>query len=270
MTELGRDAKAGGESSVLRRATALEAAVEAAMEAAAVPAGLAPDELSAGELSPGERATVDRIRSVLAHPAVWAQPPDLPVHPTAIDTALHPVPDPTPAAAPSAAPNPAAPNPAAGATATRLRNPWRGLRNPWRSRRLRWGLGATGLAAAVSAVVVTLLPTGEPVRFDLAGTAAAPGAHASVTAVKQDAGWHIELDTSDLPGAPEGAYYQGWVVRGSSYVPLGTFHLRRAGEVELWAGVPVDEYTRLEITRQRIGGEQSPGELILYGEIPPR
>jgi Anti-sigma-K factor rskA len=219
-----------------RRATALETASRQA--------GLTPDE----------RATVDQLRSVLAHPAVWAAPPDLPVHPAAIDTALEPVPT---------APAPKAGTGLTGGLPTRLGN-------PWRSRRLRWGLGATGLAAAVSAVVVTLLPAGDPVRFDLAGTAAAPGAHATVTAVKQDAGWHLELDTRDLPGAPDGAYYQGWVVRGSSYVPLGTFHLRRAGEVELWAGVPVDEYTRLEITRQRIGGEQSPGELILYGEIPPR
>jgi hypothetical protein len=60
------------------------------------------------------------------------------------------------------------------------------------------------------------------------------------------------------------------VVRGTSYVPLGTFHLRRAGEVVLWAGVPVDEYSRLEVTRQRIGGEQSPGELALYGDFPSR
>lgn len=243
------------EDVVQRRAAALEAASMPA--AASSPADRVSVDRAAAALTPDERATVDQLRAVLAHPAVWMEPPDLPVHPVAIDTALDPIPT---SPAPDLVPT--------GATATRVGTPWRDL---WRSRRLRWGLGTGGLAAAVAvAVTTTLLPGGESVRFDLAGTAAVPGAHASVTAVKEDAGWHIALDASDLPAAAEGTYYQGWVVRGSSYVPLGTFHLRQAGEVQLWAGVPVDEYSRLEITRQRVGGEQSPGELVLYGDIPSR
>jgi Anti-sigma-K factor rskA len=208
-----------------RRATALEAATPATEE-----------------LDPAERVMVDQVRSMLAHPAVWLEPPDLPVHPAAVET---------PAAA--------VPAPAAG--------------KPKRSRRLRWGLAAavaTGLAAAVLAVSLVALPRHETVRFALAGTDRAPAAHASVTATKLDAGWRVKLNTDKLPGAPQGTYYQGWVVRGGDYVPLGTFHLRQPGDVELWAGVALDEYTRLEVTRQRVGGDQTPGELVLVGAIPNR
>jgi hypothetical protein len=207
-----------------RRATALES-------------GMAATE----HLDQPERDMVDQVRSMLAHPAVWLDPPDLPVHPAALET-----------------PSEAVPAPAAA--------------KPKRSRRLRWGLGAvvaTGLAA-VLAVSIAAWPRHETVRFVLAGTDRAPAAHASVTATKLDAGWRVTLDTDDLPGAPQGTYYQGWVVRGGDYVPLGTFHLRQPGEVELWAGVPVDEYTRLEVTRQRVGGGQAPGELVLVGTIPNR
>jgi hypothetical protein len=208
-----------------RRATALESATAATED-----------------LDPAEQVMMDQVRSMLAHPAVWLDPPDLPVHPAALET---------PAGAQTA---PAAPV-------------------PKRSRRLRWGLGAavaTGLAAAVLAVSILAWPRHETVRFALAGTAQVPAARASVTATKLDAGWRIRLDTDDLPGAPQGTYYEGWVVQGSDYVPLGTFHLRQPGDVELWAGVAVDEYTRLEVTRQRVGGGQTPGELVLVGAIPNR
>lgn len=208
-----------------RRATALESA-----------------STGSEDLDQAERMMVDQVRSMLAHPAVWLDPPDLPVHPAALET------PPAAATAPAAA-------------------------KPKRSRRLRWGLGtaaATGLAAAVLAVSVVAWPRHETVRFALAGTAQAPAAHASVTATKLDAGWRVTLDTDDLPGAPQGTYYEGWVVRGGDYVPLGTFHLRQPGEVELWAGVAMDEYSRLEVTRQRVGGGQTPGELVLVGAIPNR
>jgi hypothetical protein len=196
----------------------------------------------AEDLDPAERVRMDQVRSMLAHPAVWLDPPDLPVHPAALERPVQAQ------AAPAAA-------------------------EPKSGRRRRWGLGlaaATGLAAAVLAVAVVAWPRHETVRFALAGTDQAPSARASVTATKLDAGWRVTLDTDDLPGAAQGTYYQGWVVRGGDYVPLGTFHLRQPGEVELWAGVPVDEYTRLEVTRQRVGGGQTPGEQVLVGAIPDR
>jgi hypothetical protein len=221
-----------------RRATALESATTA-------PA----------DLDPAERLMAERIRGMLAHPAVWLEPPDLPVHPAALET---------PAESPTGAQ--AAP-PAAGPE-RRRRLRWRGLFATPRARLL--AAATAGLAAAVLAVSIVAWPHHETVRFALAGTDQAPGARASVTATKLDAGWRVTLDADDLPGAPEGTYYQGWVVRGGDYVPLGTFHLRQPGEVELWAGVAVDEFTRLEVTRQRMGGAQTPGEVILVGTIPHR
>lgn len=196
----------------------------------------------AGDLDRSEQVIADQIRTMLAHPAVWLDPPDLPVHPAALDTPAQVATAPAPA-------------------------------SPKRRRRLLWGLGAavvTGLAAAVLAVAVVASPRHETVRFALAGTGQAPGARASVTAIKQDAGWRVRLDADDLPGAAQGTYYEGWIVMGDNYVPLGTFHLRQPGEVELWAGVAVDEATRLEVTRQRVGGDQTPGEPVLVGAIPRR
>jgi Anti-sigma-K factor rskA, C-terminal len=199
------------------------------------------DTMATADLDQAERKIVDRVRGMLAHPAVWLDPPDLPVHPAALETPAEVV------AAPAA--------------------------KPKRSRRLRWGLAAavaTGVAAAVLAMSIVAWPRHETVRFALTGTDQVPAARASVTATKLDAGWRVKLDTDDLPGAPQGTYYQGWVVRDGDYVPLGTFHLRQPGEVELWAGVALDEFTRLEVTRQRVGGGQTPGELVMVGAIPNR
>jgi hypothetical protein len=247
-----------------RRATALDATLDASAGTTEAATGATP---TPADLEPDERAMVDRIRSVLAHPAVWMEPPDLPVHPVALET-------PSPLGADEPATDPAggpATSPAGRPATSRAGAPGTGRRRG--RRRLLWGLGAAvaaGVAAAVFAVTVLLAPHHETVRFELAGGDLAPRAHASVTATKLDAGWHVTLEAGDLPGAPEGTYYQGWVVRGSAYVPLGTFHLRQPGKVELWAGVPVDEYTRLEVTRQRVGGGQAPGELVLVGQIPAR
>jgi hypothetical protein len=149
------------------------------------------------------------------------------------------------------------------------------FRLPNRSRRWNrprtWAAAVGGLAAAAALALFVVLPAVVPdrevVRAELAGAATAPGATASVTAVRLPAGWHITLQVEGLPGAPADTYYQGWVRRGDTYVPLGTFHLRQPGEVELWAGVTMTEYRSIVVTRQRVGAGFGPGEIVLTGDI---
>jgi hypothetical protein len=82
----------------------------------------------------------------------------------------------------------------------------------------------------------------------------------------------IALDIRDLPPAPEGFYYQGWVRNEEGEtVTIGTFHMR-AGDstVTLWSGVPVEEYPTLTITLQEEGaGPESSGQVVLRGSIVP-
>jgi anti-sigma-K factor RskA len=204
---------------------------------------------------PAEQAVLNRLRTLLNHPAAWAATPDFTLPPlTAGATDLAPEPAPQPAPAP-------APRPA--------RSPWR---PGWRR---RWVLAFGGLATAAAAVVLAIVVVGQPdrdtTRFDLAGTQSAAGAEASVTATRLDAGWHLTLTVEDLAPAAPGEYYEGWVVRDDgTHVPLGTFHMRQPGEVELWAGVDVREFDRLEITRQLVGGGHDPGEVMMEGPIPAR
>jgi hypothetical protein len=136
-----------------------------------------------------------------------------------------------------------------------------------------WVAAAGGLAAAAALALFVVLPAVVPdrevVRAELAGAATAPGATASVTAVRLSAGWRVTLRVEGLPGAPSNTYYQGWVRRGDIYVPLGTFHLRQPGEVELWAGVAMTDYSSIVITRQRVGAGFGPGETVLTGDIHP-
>lgn len=183
---------------------------------------------------PAEQAVADRLRAVLAHPGTWAVPTP-------------------PAAVPGQA-----------EVVDISRRP--------RARRWRWVAAAGGAVAAALALVFTLVsPSGDDsLDVDMTGTALAPGARASVAATKMGPGWELVLDIDDLPGAPEGTYYEGWAVRGDTHVPLGTFHRRGPGKVKMWAGVAFDEFTRIDVTRQRVGGGQEPGEVFLSGTIPPK
>jgi hypothetical protein len=147
---------------------------------------------------------------------------------------------------------------------------------PDRARRRRqrpraWAAAIAGLAAAAAlalfVVVPAVVPDREVVRVQLAGTGTEQGATASATAVRLAAGWRITLQIDGLPGAPADTYYEGWVRRGETYVPLGTFHLRQPGKVELWAGVAMTDYTSIVITRQQVGAGLDPAETVLAGNI---
>lgn len=142
-----------------------------------------------------------------------------------------------------------------------------------RARRRRapvtWWLSA---AAAVVVVLagVALFNRSSPsdeVAFVMTGTERAPDATADVRVSARPAGLKILLDTTDLPGAPEGTFYEAWLGNGEIRVSAGTFHNRGgSGEIELWAGVVGPEFNQLSVTLEPIDGDAaSSGDAWLRG-----
>jgi hypothetical protein len=119
--------------------------------------------------------------------------------------------------------------------------------------------------------VASLTPVDEVGNMRLTGTALAPGGSADVAVRDTPSGVEITLDTTGLPPAPAGTYYEAWVVGPHGSVAIGTFHLRRGSkDVVLWSGVELADYPKITITAQREGeGPASSGRVLLAGEVPP-
>ncbi|MEM9033812.1 MAG: anti-sigma factor [Actinomycetota bacterium] len=203
------------------------------------------------EPTPEELAAIEAL---LANEAVWAEPPaDLEDQ---IVAAIAEEARSTPAAAPA----PPAP-PEARSNVIPLR---------------RRFLPAVGAAAAIVVAVVGLVtfrggddgPQG--VELALAATDLAPGATGSADVITTPAGVKILLDVSGLPPAEPGTFYQAWVRNADGGVSAGTFHLRGGdAEIELWSGVPAEDYPVFTVTLQREGeGPASSGMVVLRGELP--
>jgi hypothetical protein len=137
-------------------------------------------------------------------------------------------------------------------------------------RRRRWVRPVLAAAAAlvlVAAVATGVLATRErpTATIELAGGVGDPAAHGRLRVIERDAGWRLVLDVQGLAPAPPGTYYQGWAIKGGEYVPLGTFHMHKSGQVEMWSGVPMKQFRRIEVTSQRVGAGQNPGTVVLAG-----
>lgn len=138
----------------------------------------------------------------------------------------------------------------------------------------RWPVVAA-LGAAAAAVVLFLglsLPgdQGAPETVvALQGTGLASTLEGTATVRITEVGWYVRLDLAGLPPAPEGTYYEGWVVSDSNAVSIGTFHMRGGNEpVVLWSGVSLFDYPELEVTLQEEGGGFAPsGEVVLTGRM---
>jgi len=138
-----------------------------------------------------------------------------------------------------------------------------------------------GLLAAAAVVVVglavggSLVLTGDSspsgVEVALAGTEEAPSASATVTLRDEPSGFSVVLATDGLPPAPEGTFYEAWLVaEGKGKVSAGTFHQRGdEDEVQLWLGVDPAGYDAITVTRQPVdGGTLAEGVVVLRGELP--
>jgi hypothetical protein len=188
--------------------------------------------MSDDELTPAERAEIDRVHSVLADPAVWAEPPlDLQERVVAAIAAED---------------------------------------VPSRRRWLRYAAG--GVAAAVLlaiGVAAGIQATKDDDRVEyaaaLSGTDLAPEAKGDVTLTKTSSGWRIELHATGLPRRADGEFYEAWLKNeAGQLVPIGTFNDGR--DVVLWAGVGPALFPTLTVTREVADGNQaSSGEVVLLG-----
>jgi hypothetical protein len=145
-------------------------------------------------------------------------------------------------------------------------------------RRAGWPMA---LAAAAAVIVVALVAAGgigllaggdDPgVQVALAATPDLPGATATAELREQPSGVSIDLDVSGLPPAPDGTFYEAWLVGDSGKVSAGTFHRRGDQDhVQLWLGVDPAGYDALTVTRQPVqGGTLAEGVVVLRGDLPP-
>jgi hypothetical protein len=85
------------------------------------------------------------------------------------------------------------------------------------------------------------------------------------------AGFAVTIQPHDLPAAPDGLYYAAWLHKPGSpdaYVPLGSFHARRAATIRLWSGVSPREYPEFVVTLQRVGQPSTPsGPVVVTARL---
>ena len=149
-----------------------------------------------------------------------------------------------------------------------------------RARRARsaapWWLGAAAAAVLVVGGIALFGRGGdddEPAfagdLVELSPSDAAVGASASAAVTATPAGLKIVLDVDDLPGAPEGFFYEAWLSDGETRVSAGTFHLREGDNpIALWAGVADPAFNKLSVTLEPLDGDAaSSGDVRFTGEF---
>ncbi|MEM7272167.1 MAG: anti-sigma factor [Actinomycetota bacterium] len=222
-----------------------------------------------------ERAALDRIRSNLADPTVWEEPPPslrgrlLAEAQTQVQDQAAGLPGQTPG------------------IGTVITGGADGVDGPAGSdqdavsrarakARARWIGPLTAVAAAV--VVFGLVfwpradnPVSELPTYELAASALAPDATATVRSEPMGAGVEIWARFSGLAPAAPGEYYAGWLMGEAGMVSIGSFHARTDGApVGLWSGVAVQDYPQMIITLQREGEPPGPSDAIVFeGRIVP-
>jgi len=131
---------------------------------------------------------------------------------------------------------------------------------------------AVGVAAAIVVLVAGSVVDrddsrrGDGVDVALAASDLAPGAAAVATVTDTPLGTRIDLDVRGLAPAGADEYYELWLWDADGdAVSAGSFHLRGGtGSIELWAGVGLDDYPRITVTRQREGAGTAPsGDVVL-------
>ena len=183
-------------------------------------------------VSPAERAEIDKLRDVLADPAVWVEPrADLQerIVATIADS---------------------------------------GTRR--RSRAIRYAILGSAAAVVLAVGLAIGLNTGnesKPLEYSasLRGTELAPKASGEVTLTKTASGWKIQLHALGLPRRDNGEFYEGWLKNDQGVlVPVGTFN--QPDEVILWAGVPPTSHPTFTVTLQLANGDPaSTGQVVLIG-----
>lgn len=224
---------------------------------------------------PEESSTINQL---LRDPTVWAQPSDgvgdrvLASILAEQASAAQPWPEPIQ----NNWPPPAQPEQPNGANVVDFE---RAASAPSRRGGRRWLATAAAAALAIIALgtvaAVNLRTTADSNDPDIQTVALAPSDLAPAGTViaevaERPNGVQIVLDLSDLPPAPDGFFYQAWLIRPEprNAVSAGTFHLRGGdGSIELWAGVSTEEYTTISVTLSPESDPTSPGDRLFAGEL---
>ena len=128
--------------------------------------------------------------------------------------------------------------------------------------------GGFGLGAALSGDDDAPEIVGE--IFPLAGTDLAGEADAEVELAILRNGLRIILDVAELPPAPDGTFYEAWLVDDErGVVSAGTFHMRnQTGRIELWAGVTPADYPTFLVTLENDDGDPAPSlDIVLEADV---
>jgi hypothetical protein len=204
----------------------------------------------ADALTPEQAAELPVLAGLLADPSTWAEP----------DAGLE---DRVVAAVRAAEPD--APSSVTPITARSERTA---------ARRRRRGVVAASIAAAaalvigVTTVVVTGSGSGPDGEAQLAATALAPDARATVDVTRTEAGFRIALDARGLPELQAGEYYQAWLKNAAdTLVPIGSFS-SDDDTVTLWSGVSPEDFPTMTVTIESADGDQaSSGRRVLVGRV---
>jgi hypothetical protein len=126
---------------------------------------------------------------------------------------------------------------------------------------------AAGIAAVAVGAWLLFRSVAPQAQFTVALTATelAPGASGSVSMVRTDSGWDIQLTASGLPRLDGGQFYQAWLRNADGIlVPIGTFN--GGNDVRLWAGVSPADFPTFTVTQEAADGDQaSSGQRVLVG-----
>jgi hypothetical protein len=143
---------------------------------------------------------------------------------------------------------------------------------PWSGRIAAAALGAAAAAAVVLAVGRHDNTQQAGARVDLVGTALAPSVSGSAGITTVASGVRIQLSVPGLPRRDGDEFYEGWLKNcaGTALVPIGTYH--QLDEAIGWAGVAIDEYPLLTVTREVAAAPQdaaqgSSGEVVVTGAL---
>jgi len=142
----------------------------------------------------------------------------------------------------------------------------------------RWPLltAVIGSAVALIALVLASLSVIDATTAEtlvaMTGTELQPAATGRAAIHPTGSGWWIRLELADLPPAPEGSYYEGWVWNDEGEgVSIGTFHMRDGGAdpVVLWSGVDMDSYPSIWVTLEpEDEGPEASGHVVMTGRLP--
>jgi len=132
-----------------------------------------------------------------------------------------------------------------------------------------WLSAAAALVVVAAGIVLLTRDGGAREVFALAGTETVPEASGEVEVWSTPSGLALTLDTSGLPAAPEGTYYEAWLSNGERRVSIGTFHARDGGHrIDLWCGVTDPAYDQMTITLEPLDDDNnSSGDAYLRGTI---